>query len=82
MRIQWKVSSMLLTHRVLRGRFQPQPRPEGGLRRADWARRLTAMRNLDTIDSELRLLAAMRWSIREHGGEPSSPQVDYCSTSA
>jgi hypothetical protein len=26
------------------------------------------MRDLDTIDSELRLLAAVRWSIREHGG--------------
>jgi hypothetical protein len=25
---------------------------------------------------ELRLLAAVRWSIREHGGEPSSRQVD------
>jgi hypothetical protein len=34
------------------------------------------MRDLDTIDSELRLLAAVRWSIREHGGEPSSRQVD------
>jgi hypothetical protein len=35
------------------------------------------MRGLDTIDSELRLLAAVRWSIREHGGgEPSSRQVD------
>jgi hypothetical protein len=34
------------------------------------------MRDIDTIDSELRLLAAMRWSIREHGGEPSSRQLD------
>jgi hypothetical protein len=34
------------------------------------------MRDLDTVDSELRLLAAMRRSIREHGGEPSSRQVD------
>jgi hypothetical protein len=34
------------------------------------------MRDLDTIDAELRLLAAVRWSIREHGGEPSSRQVD------
>jgi hypothetical protein len=25
---------------------------------------------------ELRLLAAVRWSIREHGGEPSSRLVD------
>jgi hypothetical protein len=35
-----------------------------------------AMRDLDTIDSELRLLAAVGWSIREHGGEPSSRQLD------
>ncbi|HME79457.1 MAG TPA: hypothetical protein VKI00_28475 [Mycobacterium sp.] len=34
------------------------------------------MRDLETIDSELRLLTAVRWSIREHGGEPSSRQVD------
>jgi hypothetical protein len=34
------------------------------------------MRDLDTIDSELRLLAAVRRSIREHGGEPSSRHVD------
>jgi hypothetical protein len=34
------------------------------------------MRHLDTIDSELRLLATVRRSIREHGGEPSSRQVD------
>ena len=33
-------------------------------------------RDLDTIDSELRLLAAVRRSICEHGGEPSSRQVD------
>jgi hypothetical protein len=26
------------------------------------------MRDRETIDSELRLLAAVRWSIREHGG--------------
>jgi hypothetical protein len=34
------------------------------------------MRDRDTIDSELRLLAAVLWSIREHGGKPSSRQVD------
>jgi hypothetical protein len=34
------------------------------------------MRDLDTIDSERRLLAAERRSIREHGGEPSSRLVD------
>jgi hypothetical protein len=28
------------------------------------------MRDRETIDAELRLLAAVRWSIREHGGEP------------
>jgi hypothetical protein len=34
------------------------------------------MRGLKTIYSELRLLAAVRWSIRERGGEPSSRPVD------
>ena len=34
------------------------------------------MRDIDTIDSEPRLLAAVRWSIREHGGEPSNRLVD------
>jgi hypothetical protein len=34
------------------------------------------MRDLDTIDSELRLRAAVRWSIRELGGEPSSRHID------
>lgn len=34
------------------------------------------MRDRETIDSELRFLAAVRWSIREHGGEPSSRQVN------
>ncbi len=34
------------------------------------------MRDRETIDSELRLLAAVRRSIREHGGEPSRRQVD------
>ena len=33
------------------------------------------VRDRETIDAELRL-AAVRWSIREHGGEPSSRQVD------
>ena len=32
------------------------------------------MRDRDTIDAELRLLAAVRRSIRDHGGEPSSRQ--------
>jgi hypothetical protein len=36
----------------------------------------SGMRDLDTVDSEPRLLAAVRRSIREHGGEPSSRQVD------
>jgi hypothetical protein len=35
-----------------------------------------------TIDSELRLLAVVRRSIREHGGEPSSRPVDELSMSA
>jgi hypothetical protein len=34
------------------------------------------MRDLDAIDSELRLIAAVRRSIREHGGQPSSRHVD------
>jgi hypothetical protein len=34
------------------------------------------VRDLDTIDSELRLITAVRRTIREHGGEPSSRQVD------
>jgi hypothetical protein len=34
------------------------------------------MRDRETINSELRLLAAVRPSIREHAGEPSSRQVD------
>jgi hypothetical protein len=38
--------------------------------------RLQSMRDRETIDSELRLLAAERRSIRERGGEPSSRQVD------
>ena len=46
------------------------------MRDTDPTRKLPAMRDLDPIDSELRLLAAVRWSIREHGGEPSSRQVD------
>jgi hypothetical protein len=29
------------------------------------------MRKRDTIDAELRLLAAVRWSIRENGVEPT-----------
>jgi hypothetical protein len=34
------------------------------------------MRDIETIDGELRLLASVRRSIREHGGKPSSRQVD------
>jgi hypothetical protein len=34
------------------------------------------MRDREVIDSELRLIATVRRSIREHGGEPSSRQVD------
>jgi hypothetical protein len=40
------------------------------------------MRDLETIDFELRLLAAVRRSIRDHGGKPSSRQSTSCSTSA
>jgi hypothetical protein len=34
------------------------------------------VRNRETIDAELRLLAPVRWSIREQGGEPSSRHID------
>ena len=34
------------------------------------------VRDREKIDAELRLLPTVRWSIREHGGEPSSRQVD------
>jgi hypothetical protein len=34
------------------------------------------MRDLDSVDFELRLLAAVRRTIRENGGQPSSHQVD------
>jgi hypothetical protein len=34
------------------------------------------VRDPDTIDSELRLITAVRRSIRDEGGEPSSRQVD------
>jgi hypothetical protein len=33
------------------------------------------MRDRDTIDAELLLLAAVRWSIRELGGQPGSRQI-------
>ena len=38
--------------------------------------RYLPMRDFDTIDSELRLLAAVRRYVREHDGEPSSRHVD------
>jgi len=38
--------------------------------------RFVTVRDRETIDSELRLLAAVRRSIREHGGEPASRHVD------
>jgi hypothetical protein len=37
---------------------------------------LPRVRDIETIYSELRLIAAVRGSIREHGGEPSSRQLD------
>jgi hypothetical protein len=48
----------------------------GGLRALALPLRFVTVRDRETIDSELRLLAPVRWSIREHGGEPSSRQVD------
>ena len=46
------------------------------MRRSGTPYTLGFVRDLDTIDSELRLLAAVRWSIPEHGGKSSSRQVD------
>ena len=34
------------------------------------------MRDLDTVDFELRLLAAVRRTVRENGGQRSSHHVD------
>jgi hypothetical protein len=34
------------------------------------------MRDVETIDAELRLHTAIRRSIREHGGQPGSRQID------
>lgn len=41
-----------------------------------WCRIFRQRARPKTIDSELRLLAAVRRLIREHGGVPSSRQVD------
>jgi hypothetical protein len=38
--------------------------------------RFGTMRDREVIDSELRLLVAVRRSIREHGGAPSSLLID------
>jgi hypothetical protein len=48
---------------------------EGWLARVRPVARLRHMRDRETIDAELRLLAAVRRSIRGHGGQPSSRQV-------
>jgi hypothetical protein len=42
------------------------------LRRAGWAFTPSHMRDLDTIDSELRLLLAIRHMVREEEGRPPS----------
>jgi hypothetical protein len=63
------------------------PRAFAGIRRCChsvyrdlWQRhdtvRLIDMRDRETIDSELRRLAAMRRAIREQGGQPSSREAD------
>jgi hypothetical protein len=46
------------------------------LRCAPSAGTLIVVRDQGTIDAELRLLAAVRRSIREHGMEPTSRLVD------
>jgi hypothetical protein len=40
------------------------------LRASSRSLNIVTVRDLETIDSELRLLSAVRWSIRERGGEP------------
>jgi hypothetical protein len=50
--------------------------PQRGRLRFELVVILVVAGDVDTIDSELRLLAAVRRSIREHGGEPSSRHVD------
>jgi hypothetical protein len=42
----------------------------------------SVVRDRETIDSELRLLAAVRRVCREHGGTPSIGPVANCWTSA
>jgi hypothetical protein len=37
---------------------------------------ISIVRNIDIIDQELRLPAAVRSSIRKRGGQPSSSQID------
>lgn len=41
-----------------------------------WRPRRTIMRDTDVIDAELHLLAVVRQSIREQGGEPGTRVVD------
>lgn len=76
------------TARITEFRARPRPAPTsadvgtgvvgvyGDLWQRRDALRLTDMRDRETIDSELRLIALRRQSIREQGGQPSCQQVD------
>ena len=61
---------------MVRSSLRDGPGTRAGLRAPALALRFGTMRDREPIDSELRLLAGVRRSIREHGGEPSSRQVD------
>ena len=52
------------------GNARVAPDYVAGLRAPTRPSSFATMRDLETIDSELRLLAVVRRSIREHGGEP------------
>jgi len=39
-------------------------------------RKLDYVRDVDIVDAELRLISAVRWSIRQQGGRVSSAVID------
>jgi hypothetical protein len=61
-----KIGPPLKLDNSLRRNYRVSSRPFGS----------NGIRDRETIDVELRLLAAVRRSIREQGGEPSGRQVD------
>jgi hypothetical protein len=65
--------------RIYCGRSADGGRPtqftRGELRTADWTQMLSPMRDIETIDSDLRLVAALRRAARELAGPPL-PSID------